>query len=301
MKNLPSRCRAVNSNKTVRTPAGFRTRVTLTLLAAFTCAFSGSLLAQDGAPIRDLPTASEVIAKALEWGDWQKEQPYIKTLTGNYENISENLDRHGEVKSREEVFHRMESFDGRAFYRRLRVNGRPLTAKERQEEQKRKNKFVEDVKRDSVRSDYNRSEGSRNIRFDRDLISRYRSKLVGREELNGRMAYLIEFEPKSNKLPIKSRIDHALNKSRGRLWIDTEDYGVARVEFRLIKPVSFFFWLGKLTRADGELQMSRVDEGYWLPQNLKIYYNGRILFHVLHRRAEMKWSDFVPPSQASGE
>ena len=277
------------------------TRVALTLLAGFTAAFPGGLAAQDRGPVRDLPEASEIIAKALEWGDWQKEQPYIKTLTSTYENISEDLDGRGEVKSREEVLHRMESFDGRAFYRRLRVNGRPLTDKERKREQERKDKFVEGVKRDQLKSDYSRSEGSRNIRFDRNLISRFRAKLVGREEINGRMAYVLDFEPKSKKLPVKSRIDYALNKSRGRIWVDTEDYGVARVEFHLIKPVTFFFWLGKLTRADGELQMTRVDEGYWLPRNLKIYYNGRILFRGLHRRAEMKWSNFVPPSEAGGE
>ena len=79
---------------------------------------------------------------------------------------------------------------------------------------------------------------ARNLRFDRELISRYRATLVGREKLNGRMAYLLEFEPKSKKLPVNHRIDYALNNSRGQVWIDAEDYGVARIEFHLMKRPS---------------------------------------------------------------
>ena len=47
--------------------------------------------------------------------------------------------------------------------------------------------------------------------------------------------------------------------------------------------------------------MFRSEEGYWLPQNLKIYYNGRIFFSTLHRRSEMKWSDFGSHAEAGGE
>ena len=257
--------------------------------------------AEDGALIGTFPAASDIIAKALDAADRQKEQPYIKMLAGQYANVSKVLDRRGDVRSCDEILHRMESFDGHTFYRRLRMNGRALTVKEKEREQQRKDKFVEAIRCGRSKSDYSRSEGSRNLRFDSDLISCYRSKVVGREELNRRMAYLLDFEPKSKNLPVKRRIDYTLNNSWGKLWIDVEDYGVARVEFNLIKPVTFFFWLGKLTHADGVLQMSRSGKGYWLPQHLKIYCNGRIFFRSLHRRSTMKWSDFGSSAELSGD
>ena len=259
-----------------------------------------TLSAGDDADLRGLPDSAEIITKALAWADWQQEQPYIKTLTGLYENVTEVLDKRGELKSRDEILHRMESFDGHTFYRRVRINGRALTDSERRQERERRRRFLEDLKRQKLKSDYSRSEGTRHLQFDRDLVSRYRSKVVGREEVNSRTAYLLEFEPKSKRLPVRRRIDYALNHSRGKVWIDTEDYGVARIEFHLIEPVTFFFFLGKLTRADGVLQMVRLENGHWLPQHLKLYYNGRIFFRRLHRRSTMKWSNFGPGVVADG-
>ena len=251
--------------------------------------------------MQDLPAAAEIITKALASADWQQEQPYIKTLTGVYENVSEVLDRRGELKSRDEILHRMESFDGHTFYRRVRINGRALTDTERRQERERRRRFLEDLKRNKLRSDYSRSEGARHLQFNRDLVSRYRAKVAGREELNGRMAYLLEFEPKSKRLAVRRRIDYALNHSRGKVWVDTEDYGVARVEFHLMEPVTFFFFLGRLTRADGVLQMVRLENGHWLPQHLKLYYNGRVFFRRLHRRSTMKWSKYGTAAGAGGE
>ena len=41
-------------------------------------------------------------------------------------------------------------------------------------------------------------------------------------------------------LPVRRRIDTALNKSTGRLWVVKEDFGVSRVEFEMDEPVRFW-------------------------------------------------------------
>jgi hypothetical protein len=41
-------------------------------------------------------------------------------------------------------------------------------------------------------------------------------------DLRGRPNHVISFEPRPGKLPVRRRIDHALNRSRGEVWIDTQ-------------------------------------------------------------------------------
>ena len=40
----------------------------------------------------------------------------------------------------------------------------------------------------------------------------------------------VQPEPRPGKLPVRRRIDHALNRSQGEVWIDTETYEIAQIQ-----------------------------------------------------------------------
>ena len=58
----------------------------------------------------------------------------------------------------------------------------------------------------------------------------YDFQLVGTEELTGRVAYVLEVRPRRNEK----------NLFRGRIWVDAEDYALARAEGNPAKKPSFW-------------------------------------------------------------
>jgi outer membrane lipoprotein-sorting protein len=79
----------------------------------------------------------------------------------------------------------------------------------------------------------------------------YEFELAGSESLTGRPAYVIDVVPK--------RSDKYL--FRGRIWVDAEDYAVARVEGQPAKNPSFW------TRSVHFVQQYRKEGPFWFPAN----------------------------------
>ena len=95
------------------------------------------------------------------------------------------------------------------------------------------------------------SDGSRPDTRPRNRITsdNYTFRMIDTEPLDGRLAYVIEAAPK--------REDKSL--FRGRIWVDTEDYALARVEGEPAKPPSFW------TRKVHFVQQYYKAGAYWFP------------------------------------
>ena len=91
------------------------------------------------------------------------------------------------------------------------------------------------------------------------------------------------------------RIDTALNKSTGRLWVVKEDFGVSRVEFEMDEPVRFWGGIvGVLRNTVGRLEFTRTAEGAWLRETIDIRLDLRIVFWNLRRRIVRQWTEYTP-------
>ena len=98
----------------------------------------------------------------------------------------------------------------------------------------------------------------------RRSIGRYDVAFEAEEVFRGRPTYRISFEPRPGRLPVRRRIDHALNKARGQIWIDKETYEAARVEFELIDRVRLWWGLlGHIQQARGSLDRGPVVGDLW--------------------------------------
>jgi hypothetical protein len=240
------------------------------------------------------PPAREIIDRALQRADWIREEGFEDRLICEYTSIREDLGEERQVKWREEILYKVYPVDGHIYYERVAVDGKPLTDEERKQ---RKEDFRKEIAGQSaVKKD------DTEIKFDKELLSRYKSEILGVEAINGRPAYFLAFEPKDGRLPVRRRIDHALNNSRGKIWIDQEDFGVVRVQFELFKPVKLWGGIiGRMGALEGSLEQVRVQGGVWLPQKVDLYMRGRVLFKSFHQQRKLTWRDarFAPKQVAS--
>ena len=248
-----------------------------------------------GAPEEKL-SAQDIVDRAIERAEWKDSKNFEASFSFRMVNESEKLDKKGRVKEREERVYENHPIDGAPYMRLVEKDGRPLTEKEVKKERKREEKYRKRLAHKSKLDDEGR------VAFDEKLVSRYNIQRQGMEDIRGSPAYIISFEPKSGRLPTKKRMDRALNKSAGRLWIDAETYEIAQLEFELLDKVKMWWgFIGSIKQMRGRLQREPVD-GYqdvWLPSRFDIYMNARIFFKTLHRNEKMEWSDFRKlPEQA---
>ena len=83
----------------------------------------------------------------------------------------------------------------------------------------------------------------------RIIPENYEFRLIGTEPWDGRASYVLEINPKK---PSKFSI-------RGRIWVDAEDFAIARVEGQPAKNPSFW-----IRSANVELRYGRTGQ-FWLP------------------------------------
>ena len=83
----------------------------------------------------------------------------------------------------------------------------------------------------------------------RIIPDNYDFRLIGTEVADGRDSYVLEISPKK---PTKFTV-------RGRIWVDAEDYAIARVEGQPAKNPSFW------TRSVKVMQQYGRTDQFWLP------------------------------------
>src|SRR5881296_3917440 len=71
-----------------------------------------------------------------------------------------------------------------------------------------------------------------------EVFRLYQILMVGRENLSGRPAIVLEFKPRPGFLP-KTNTGKILNRMEGRAWINEQDRQLVRVDARLIDTIAF--------------------------------------------------------------
>lgn len=124
------------------------------------------------------------------------------------------------------------------------------------------------------------------------------TRLEGIETMDGRPTYKVSFSPKPGRLAWRGYIEKALNHVRGRIWIDSATYEIARLEFELMEKTRFGWFLGSVSELKGFYARNAVD-GVWLPSHGELSLEARALFRTIRRRQRAEWTDFVPWSENS--
>ena len=247
------------------------------------------------------PTNTEVraiIDKALERAIWAEEQAFEARYRHARVQRTRKFDKRGEVEEDEKRLFRVEPVRGVSYARLVTKNGGPIEGDDLKTERERWHSFLEELDRDPDEQDEDEDEEDQNIVFNDELLDRFTAKLDGIRDLRGRPSYVVSFEPRPGKLPVRRQIDRALNKSRGTLWIDQATYEIARVNFELIGRVRLWWGiLGSISDVTGHYEREPIAEDVWLPTEVDIYFHVRVLFSTTRRGETTHWSDFEPVAE----
>ena len=180
-----------------------------------------------GQPVRSAPVDSEaldIIDRALERTAWADEHGFETRYRRAMSQWVRLHDDQGNVTDDETRGYEVEPYRGALFHKLTTRNGQPLKRLDRVEQEKRWQKFQAEADDPRRRERRVEDEDDNEIKFNEELVGRYTTTLEGVRELRGRSSYVLSFEPRSGRLPVRRRIDHALNKSRGEIWIDQETH-----------------------------------------------------------------------------
>ena len=134
------------------------------------------------------------------------------------------------------------------------------------------------------------TDDERQVRLDRDLVARFDASIVGVESVRGEPCWVLSFTPRPGKLPEKTRLDKALNRSSGKVYISQQDHGIARVEFQLQQPIRYLWGLtATLRHAEGRMEFERVERDVWLPKPFDVEIDLRVFFRTRHQRIALEW------------
>lgn len=112
-----------------------------------------------------------------------------------------------------------------------------------------------------------------------ELFDRYRMEIIGAEEIDGRPAWILTFEPVDPPAPARNLKERFLNQIAGRAWIDQNDTALARLELHLTGPVNVVGGLvGAVKGCRVLLERARTPEGLWFDRHLAWRLEGRRLF-----------------------
>jgi len=116
----------------------------------------------------------------------------------------------------------------------------------------------------------------RDLLADTNLISRFKFELQGREIINGRWAFVVDFVPASKKPPTSSLKDRCLSKTAGRVWVDENEYVIVQAEARLTDGIGVVGGLiGAVHKFNFSFGRERTEEGIWYTRLLTWHLEAR--------------------------
>ena len=279
------------------------------LAAPLTLASPGAASDDDS---RSLPPAGEILQRFIERNKDAREKAgkILARYSYRQRSLSEKLDGEGKIKERKRELHEIFPIEGARFSRLIERNGLPLPEKAAKKEQEREERVRRERKqaREKEREGKSRKTTAKKkdtdeIEFNQEVFDRFRWQVTGRDVVDGRPVYILTFEPKSGKLPVRRRIDRALNKAAGTVWMDAADYKVARIDIHLTEKVKIWGGLlGSISNLEFRYEQRRTEEGDWVPVREDLYLRARALFKSIHRRTERRWTrhrKLVPSSPAA--
>jgi hypothetical protein len=258
------------------------------------CGLFVALLGQSPAHAGEPLTASGIIQKAVARGA-QDQQGSVPDFIYRKLTVTEELDTAGKVKEHREKLYEISYRDGLSHAKLLQVNGHaPSDADLKQQSDNEGS--VRQLTGETKRNGDNRENF-----LTADLAARFDFTVVGTTNLNGRAAYQVAFQPKNPQLPVRHMVDRLLNQLSGTLWIDTEEFEVARAEVSLGKEVNLLGGIiGSLKKLSYTLERTRVADGVWFSTLANGDFLGRKLLDATHIKTKSQSIHFHKLAQSGG-
>jgi hypothetical protein len=241
---------------------------------------AGALLAS---PDPSLPDGNvlvrELAAKQRRW------EELLNTYTYDMEIVREDLDKEERVKKRESRRYEVFYVKGRPIRRLVAEGGRPLPPDRQAKVDREAQEKVEAIHERRVANE------TPFVRLSA-ILERYDFRAVGREDVEGRPAIVLEFSALPGSRPLKH--DKVLRSLAGRVWMDEAEREVVRAEVRNTEGLKFFAGLGaNVSSVSGTFEFRKVGDTLWLPVRDETRAAGRmLLFKTFRTRVVRSYENF---------
>jgi hypothetical protein len=209
----------------------------------------------------------------------------------------EELSSKGTVKEKDEKMYAVYPIYGRPFSKLVQSDGKPLAYPERRKEEEREvttRQRWEEVKSEPYVS-------KKDLPLTLEILNRFDFKVQGRDTLNGRPVWVLTFKPRGNDLPENKIQDRVVNKMGGTVWVDAEEFEIAKADLHLIENVSLVGGIvGTLRRLNYQLERKRVDEGVWFTAKSEADIEGRQVVVSRHVKLREECTDFKKVESPAG-
>lgn len=235
----------------------------------------------------DALTADQVVQKAVERGQ-QDQVGAVPDFDYRKLTVTEELDGTGKVKERREKLYEISYRGGLSHATLLQVNGRlPTTADLRQQADNEMN-----IRQITGQAANNKGD-NRECFLTPELTARFQFTLLCKTNFNGRTTYEIAFQPKTPLPPVHRIVDRLLNQISGTLWIDADEFEVARAEVSLRSEVNILGGIaGSLKKLTYTLERTRVADGVWFSTVSNGDFQGRKLLDPTHIKTHSQSQHF---------
>jgi len=243
-------------------------------------------------------------------------EPILKSLTQNQDKIEElrehytcrltettrKLDGDGRIKESETRVYEVTPVAGSLVERLMQVNGIDLSPGEREKEDRRVQREVEELlkrqekenrKKEAARQRGKEEEKDDEIRLS-DFLRICDITSIRRETFRGEEVIAFDFEPKKGFKP-RNRGESLVNKLAGTIWVDEEACQIARLEAHLTD--SFKFAGGMLASIGSStafvFEQEKVGGEVWLPSYGEANISARVLLVAkFNRNMIRQYSDY---------
>lgn len=234
------------------------------------------------APVPAL-TADQIIGRAVEKSAHPRPLPHSYSYLKK--TLTEELNAQGKIKERKQKTWEVRLAPDHSYGRLVDVNGRPPSGSDL------KNNSQNETNANEVLGPFKPREGGRSF-LTADLVSRFDFSLAGDSQVNGRNAFQLNFQPKNPAPPRRRPVDRLLNNVTGTLWVDAEEFELAKAQVNLRSEVAFWGGLlGSLKKLAYTVTRTRVADGLWLNATSSGDFEGRKLFNPMHVRTSSKILD----------
>lgn len=261
----------------------------LALIVAPHSALAASVTIPAPASTNALPSADFLVQRVVERSAWNEEKQIRNLYSFVRRHITDELTDKGVLKERKDRLYEVTPIGGVSHSRLVLKDDKPLTAKEEKSEAEKEKKAWSASTaglQQPITPDKGRS-------INQDLVQRFRFEVLGEEIIGGRRAYAVTMEPKPGKLPVHELQDNFFNKLGGKVWIDAQDYEVAKAEISLREKVPVLLNLiGAINKFTIHFRKRRLPEGVWLTDRSWVDLETRKLMLNSHVNHILEWRDF---------
>jgi len=243
-------------------------------------------------------SADEIVKRAITRVQSTKDDSRRADYSYTKQVVVEDLDNQGRVMETKEKLFRFSS--GLGSLQQIKVNGHAVGAERIKKEEER----VAQQSSQLVDSKSSKRDDHWEKYLTSDLLAKYQFRLVDRKLVHGRPAYVIAFQPRSGTLPVRQMADRLLNQLAGRVWIDEQEFEIARAELCSQSKVTLggvMEVLGSLKRFNYVLERIRLQDGVWFNRVANGDFEGRKLLDTTHVKTRSETSGFHRSSDGQSD